>query len=88
MFDWVLLGSSLIGFFLEYSEIGFFLGSPVIGSSLEYSLESLGIGSSLSSSYRSSVTASYLVSSVLVLWYSVCQQLHQQLEGFYNGFLF
>ena len=64
MFDWVLLGSSVIG----YSEIGFSLGSSVIGSSLGrsvigsslgysvvgsslgYSLESLVIGSSLGSS--------------------------------------
>ena len=64
MFDWVLLGSSVIG----YSEIGFSLGSSVIGSSLGrsvigsslgysvvgsslgYSLESLVIGSSLGTS--------------------------------------
>ena len=35
IFDWVLLGSSVIGFFLGYSEIGFFLGYSVIGSSIK-----------------------------------------------------
>ena len=34
MFDWILLGPSVIGSFLEYSEIGFSLGSSVIGSSI------------------------------------------------------
>ena len=54
MFDWVLLGSSVIG----YSEIGFSLGSSVIGSSLGHSVigSSLGysvIGSSLGYSLES-----------------------------------
>ena len=66
MFDWVLLGSLVIGFSLGYS---------VKGSSLE----SLVIGSFLRSS---------LGSSVLVFWYAVCHQLHQQLEEFCNDFLF
>ena len=71
IFDWVLLGSSVIGSFLGYS---------VVGSSLGSYLESLVIGSSLGSS----VIASSVGSSFLVFWYAVCHQLHQQLEGFYN----
>ena len=35
MFDWILLGSSVIGSLLGYSEIGFSLGSSVIGSSID-----------------------------------------------------
>ena len=71
IFDWVLLGSSVIGCFLGYSVIRFSLGSLVIGSSLVPSM-----------------IASSLGSAALVFWYAVCHQLHQQLEGFCNDFLF
>ena len=47
--DWVLLRSSVIGFFLGYSETEFSLGPSVIGSSLGYSVTGSSLGSSLES---------------------------------------
>ena len=97
MFDWILLGSSVIGFFLEYSEIGFSLGSSVIGSSLVYSVKGFFLRvlfKVLSDRVLFKVIlsvlseASHLVSSVLVFWYPVCHQLHQQLQGFTAIFCF
>ena len=88
MLDWVLLGSSVIGLFLEYSEIGFSLGSSlepsVIGPSLGYSV----IGSVLFRVFSDRVLLSVLFRVLSPrFWYAVCHQLHPQLEAFCNDFV-